>query len=214
MTLPPCLRPQSKPKKFAMLSRQSPRSILALLFFLSMAGVIWELTGCSGMAPSTWFAEPTPEPTATATPTPTATATPTATPTPVKRRHSGKRGKGKKGLLSSPTPTASADWSGSPTPQASPTSALKLTPAVTVQEKAAQRHRGYQLIDEASAKIDGINRAKLKGHDVDDYDRVRNFIQDALEHMKQEDYMAAESLAQKASLLADQLMSRSSTPTP
>lgn len=62
--------------------------------------------------------------------------------------------------------------------------------------------------------IDAIDRAKLDARDGDDYDRVRNFVQDALEHMKQEDYLAAESLARKASLLARKLTSRVSAPAP
>ncbi len=85
---------------------------------------------------------------------------------------------------------------------------------MSIAERAAQRRRGLQLIDEASTRIDGIDRAKLDARDGDDYDRVRDFIRDALEHMKQEDYLAAESLARKASLLAKQLTSRVSAPAP
>jgi len=89
-----------------------------------------------------------------------------------------------------------------------------LTPAVPMAERSAQRSHGLRLIDEASGTIDSINRAKLNAHDADDYDSVRNFIRDALERMKEEDYLAAESLAQKASLLANQLKSHVSASPP
>jgi hypothetical protein len=88
---------------------------------------------------------------------------------------------------------------------------MTLTPAVSIAERAEQRRRGLQLIDTASTMIDGIDRSKLDARDGDDYDRVRDFIRDALDRMKQEDYLAAESLARKASLLAEQLTSRVSS---
>ena len=136
--------------------------------------------------------------------------------TPVKRSHRyGKKGKAKKAQLAAAAEKTGSASEASPTPEPTATSnALRLRPAVTSAERAAQRRRGLHLIDEASTTIDGIDRAKLNARDGDDYDQVRNFIQDALEHMKQEDYLAAESLAQKASLLAKQLMSRVSATEP
>lgn len=184
-------------------------SVIAVLL-----GVIWSMSGCGGIEPSTWFSQSTPEPTPTVQPTPTVTPTPTATPTPGKRRRYGK-GKAKKAQLGAAAEKSGPTSEASATPEPTATSnALRLAPALTTAEKAAQRHRGLQLIDEASTRIDGIDRAKLKPRDADDYDRVRNFIHDALEQMKQEDYLAAESLAQKASVLATELTSRVSAAGP
>jgi len=196
--------------------RQWSPSVFAALVLSAILGAIWGVTGCGGVAPSAWFSQPTPEPTPTVEPTPTATSTPTATPTPVKRRRRyGKKGKGKKPRLAATAENTGAASEASPTPEPTATSnALRLTPAISVTERAAQRRRGLNLVDEASTTIDTIDRAKLKGRDGDDYDQVRSFIQDALEHMKQEDYLAAESLALKASLLAKELKSRVSAPAP
>jgi len=189
-------------------------SIFALSFLGLMLGLIWSMTGCGEIAPS-WFGEPTPEPTPTVQPTPTATPTPTPTATPVRRPRRYGKGKAKKTQPATAAEKITPVSEVSPTPEVAATSnALMLEPAVSTADRAAQRRHGLQLIDEASTKIDGIDRDKLKARDADDYDRVRSFIRDALEHMKQEDYLAAESLAQKASLLATELMSRVSVPAP
>lgn len=194
----------------AMSPHRRPKPAFASLLLGLVIGAMWGMGGCGGIAPSNWFAEPTPEPTPTVEPTPTSTITPTATPTPVKHpRHAARKGKTKKGQ---PAIALGSTTEASPTPEPTATSdSMTLTPAVSIAERAEQRRRGLQLIDTASTMIDGIDRSKLDARDGDDYDRVRDFIRDALDRMKQEDYLAAESLARKASLLAEQLTSRVSS---
>jgi len=178
-------------------------------------GALWSMNGCGGITPSAWFAEATPEPTPTVEPTPASTPTPTATPTPVKRPRHAKKGKNKKGQSAGIAEKIGPAGELSPTPEPTATSGTtRLTPAVSIAERAEQRRRGLQLIDKASTMIDGIDRSKLDARDGDDYDRVRNFVRDAFESMKQEDYLAAESLARKASLLAQELTSRVSARKP
>lgn len=68
-------------------------------------------------------------------------------------------------------------------------------------QQSAEQHAETAL-DEATSKLATIDRSKLDGPRVNDYDLVAGLIKSAQEAMRESDFVKAESLGEKASVLA------------
>jgi len=127
---------------------------------------------------------------------------------------------------SQPAPTPSAQ-AATPTPSPQPTAATevrkhrrtlaKAKPKATQPETApvlslapgpdpageqsAEQH-AESVLDEATSKLATIDRSKLDGQKVNDYDLVAGLIKSAQAAMRESDFVKAESLGEKASVLA------------
>lgn len=104
-------------------------------------------------------------------------------------------GETKSGVAPETTPTASA------TPQAAAT--------VTLAGEAPDPASSRALLDEAGQRIKEVDRAKLGHGQAAVYDQVTDLVNAGHDALNRHDYLAALSLAQKASALADQLPSKS-----
>jgi hypothetical protein len=99
-----------------------------------------------------------------------------------------------------PAPTPAVQAAPQPVPvQPSP------APTLTLADANASRAQVLQTLNQASAKLSKINRAKLDGNNAVTYDQAAGFLRQARKAADQNDYVAASGLARKASILADKL---------
>jgi hypothetical protein len=68
-------------------------------------------------------------------------------------------------------------------------------------EQSAEQH-AQSVLDEATSKLATIDRSKLDGQKVNDYDLVAGLIKSAQAAIRESDFVKAESLGEKASVLA------------
>lgn len=80
-------------------------------------------------------------------------------------------------------------------------------PTVTLADANISRERVLAMLNQASAKLSMVNRAKLDGNNTLTYDQAAGFLKQARKAAEEKDYVAASGLAQKASILADKLAS-------
>jgi|GEM_PF-2634169 hypothetical protein len=101
------------------------------------------------------------------------------------------------------TPTSSADEATSRS--FSPPAQAAAAPTVTLADANISRVRVIETLNQAEAKLSGIDRQKLDGTDAVTYDQAEGFLRQARKAADENDYVAAWGLAHKASILADKL---------
>lgn len=82
------------------------------------------------------------------------------------------------------------------------------TTSVTLVDNDADHVRAQALVDDADARLARIDRSKLTGESATAYNQATNLASAARQAMTQQDYLAASGLARKATLLTEQLASR------
>jgi hypothetical protein len=82
---------------------------------------------------------------------------------------------------------------------------------VTLDDNDADRSRAQALLDDANARLAQINRSKLTSETSAAFGQANNLASAARKAMDQHDYLAASSLARKASVLTDQVAGRTSS---
>ncbi len=85
---------------------------------------------------------------------------------------------------------------------------LKLVPVGNVATDTTAQQQAEQAVNEAARKLAAVDRSKLGGGKAGDYDAATGFIKGAQQALRENDFLRAQSLAQKASALASQLASR------
>lgn len=83
---------------------------------------------------------------------------------------------------------------------------------VTLGDEAQDRVSAEHLLDDAGARLARIDRAKLRGDEASSYSQASGFVSAARRAIDQHDYLAASSLARKASVISDQLADRMANP--
>ena len=127
---------------------------------------------------------------------------------------------------SQPAPTPSAQ-AATPTPSALPTTAAEIrkhkrtiarakpkamqpatAPVLSLApgpdpagEQSAEQH-AQSVLDQATRELATVDRSKLDGQKVNDYDLVAGLIKSAQAAIRESDFVKAESLGEKASVLA------------
>jgi hypothetical protein len=92
-------------------------------------------------------------------------------------------------------------------PAQTPPASVKTT-SVTLVDNDADHVRAQALVDDADARLARIDRSKLTGESATAYNQATNLASAARQAMTQQDYLAASGLARKATLLTEQLASR------
>ncbi len=82
------------------------------------------------------------------------------------------------------------------------------TTRVTLEDNDADHLRAQALVDDADARLAQIDRSKLTGESATAYNQASDLASAARQAMTQQDYLAASGLARKATLLTEQLASR------
>jgi hypothetical protein len=82
---------------------------------------------------------------------------------------------------------------------------------VTLDDNDADRSRAQALLDDANARLAQINRSKLTLETSAALGQANDLANAARKAMDQHDYLAASSLARKASVLTDQVAGRTSS---
>jgi hypothetical protein len=154
------------------------RARLVALFMAST------LSACSYLHPSTWFSK-----------TPPPKASPQAQPTPEPMPEPQTL------VIPPPPPPRRAR----PHPSAKPSPVLTLNPTGSLTDNGSDQHAAEQTIDHAQKMIAKVDRSRLTQDRIGDYDAVVGLISGAQEAVRESDFVRAESLAHKASLLATQL---------
>ena len=124
-----------------------------------------------------------------------------------------------------PTPPRSASSAIGPTPHrvrarakahavapAPPMTPAPAATTVTLGNEDQDRASAEHLINNAGAKLARIDRSKLRGDDASSYSQASGFVAAARLAIQQRDYLAASSLARKASVISDQLAARVGRP--
>jgi len=81
-------------------------------------------------------------------------------------------------------------------------------PLVTLENSDDAKANAQRLLDQATAKITHIDRAELAESTASTYQQANELINAAQRAMADQDYLAASSLAEKASALTSQLPSQ------
>jgi hypothetical protein len=98
------------------------------------------------------------------------------------------------------------------TPPATPAAAVPTGKTnVTLDDNDADRSRAQALLDDANARLAQINRSKLTLETSAALGQANDLASAARKAMDQHDYLAASSLARKASVLTDQVAGRTSS---
>ena len=154
-----------------------------------------------------------PPPPPPAPPSPTVTPTPEPSPTPAPHHHRRRRRHNHEAAETpSPTPAFETSPSGSPTPTlgpALPTPTASPTPTgparISIGGENTDKSGVEQQVERTEAILDkvNVNSANLSSDDKAAYDQARSLLSAAQTAQRQGDYLAASSLAQKASVLSD-----------
>ncbi len=111
--------------------------------------------------------------------------------------------------VSAPPKTAGPN---SAKPPAAKTPVVTISPGASPIEDSAIKRQAEETVDEAVQKLGGVDRSKLSADSATDYDVVSAFIKRARGALQEQDFVRAQSLAEKAKVLAGQLASRSAGP--
>jgi uncharacterized protein (DUF885 family) len=175
--------------------RSRPLTERAIRFALIM-GVA--LSACQTLHSLTFFhSKPAPVPAAQPTVAP---VSPTATPMPTPVAHAAdthkhrKHPKHKTEEAAAPTPTATSGEDQPPV--------LSLAPPADSAQQQATKQRAQNAMDDATRKLATVDRSGLEGQKATDYDLASGFIKDAQDALRENDFAKAESLAEKAAVLA------------
>jgi hypothetical protein len=79
---------------------------------------------------------------------------------------------------------------------------------VTLENSEDAKGNAQRLLEQASIKLARVNRAELAETTVSAYQQANELINAARRAMAEQDYLAASSLAEKASALTSQLPSQ------
>ncbi len=80
---------------------------------------------------------------------------------------------------------------------------------VSLDDDDSNRLRAQTLLDETGAKLTSINRSQLTPENAAAYDQARGLVDAGRNAMREQDYLAAAGLAEKASVISRQLATRS-----
>jgi len=127
-----------------------------------------------------------------------------------------------------PAPATLAQQAATPTPSAQPTAAqaetkkprrtlarakpkatpvengpvLSLAPGPDPPGQQSSEQHAQTALDEATRELATVDRSRLEGQKVDDYDLVTGLMKGAQEALHENDFVKAESLGEKAAVLA------------
>jgi hypothetical protein len=107
------------------------------------------------------------------------------------------------------TPVSEASPS-PPTGQGSPVGPGAQT--VTIGSDENDRTEAERLLNYTDARLARVDRAQLSGEDASNYRQAAEFARSAHSALAQRDYLAASSLAKKASVLTNTIAVKGSSP--
>jgi hypothetical protein len=109
------------------------------------------------------------------------------------------------------TPASEASPS-PPTAPGSPASPGEVKPTVTIGSDENDRTEAERLLNYTDARLARVDRAHLSGEDASNYRQAAEFARSAHSALAQRDYLAASSLAKKASVLTNTIAVKGSSP--
>jgi len=80
---------------------------------------------------------------------------------------------------------------------------------VSLDDDDSNRLRAQSLLDETGTKLTSINRSRLTPENAAAYDQAQGLVNAGRNAMREQDYLAAAGLAEKASVISRQLATRS-----
>ncbi len=98
----------------------------------------------------------------------------------------------------------------SPSPPTAPGSPAGAT--VTIGSDENDRTEAVRLLNDTDARLARVDRARLSGEDASNYRQAAEFARSAHSALAQRDYLAASSLAKKASVLTNTIAVKGSSP--
>ncbi len=147
---------------------------------------------------------PQPTPTPTAQPTPTPSPQPTSSETSADQHKHHRLAKAKK----KPAPMATATVE----KEADKTPVLSLAPGPDPLAKQPRSSRLRAPLTTPPGRLATVDRSKLAAQRATDYDLVTGFIRGAQEALGENDFVRAESLGEKAAVLARLLAANGAAP--
>ena len=99
-----------------------------------------------------------------------------------------------------------------PTAPGLPAGPGDVKPTVTIGSDENDRTEAERLLNDTEARLARVDRAHLSGEDASNYRQAAEFARSAHSALAQRDYLAASSLAKKASVLTDTIAVRRSSP--
>ena len=99
-----------------------------------------------------------------------------------------------------------------PTAPGSPAGPGEVKPTVTIGSDENDRTEAERLLNDTDARLARVDRAQLSGEDASNYRQAAEFARSAHSALAQRDYLAASSLAKKASVLTNTIAVRGSSP--
>ena len=151
------------------------------------------------------FFRSNPAPTPTAQPaksTPTPSPQPTSSETSAdQHKHHVRQAKAKK-----KAPTATVEKEADKTP------VLSLAPGPDPAGQPTAKQQAESAVNDATRQLATVDRSKLAAQRAADYDLVTGFIKGAQEALSENDFVRAESLGEKASVLARLLATNGAAP--
>ena len=98
------------------------------------------------------------------------------------------------------------------TAPASPAGPGEVKPTVTIGSDENDRTEAERLLNDTDARLARVDRAHLSGEDASNYRQAAEFARSAHNAIAQHDYLAASSLAKKASVLTGTIAVGGSSP--
>ncbi len=102
-----------------------------------------------------------------------------------------------------------------PVSEASPPTGPPVGPGaqtVTISSDENDRTEAVRLLNDTDARLARVDRAHLSGDDASNYRQAAEFARSAHSALAQRDYLAASSLAKKASVLTNTIAIKGSSP--
>jgi hypothetical protein len=109
------------------------------------------------------------------------------------------------------TPPVS-EASPSPTAPGSPAGLGEVKPTVTIGSDKNDRTEAERLLNDTDARLARVDRAHLSVEDASNYRQAAEFSRSAHNALEQRDYLAASSLAKKASVLTNSIAVKGPSP--
>ena len=99
-----------------------------------------------------------------------------------------------------------------PTAAGSPAGPGEVKQTVTIGSDENDRTEAERLLNDTDARLARVDRAHLSSEDASNYRQAAEFARSAHNAIAQHDYLAASSLAKKASVLTDTIAVKGSSP--
>ena len=99
-----------------------------------------------------------------------------------------------------------------PTAPGSPAGPGEVRPTVTIGSDENDRTEAERLLNATDARLARVDREHLSGEDASNYRQAAEFARSAHSALAQRDYLAASSLAKKASVLTATIAVKGSSP--